>query len=65
MMRDFVPTGRQRRERDGAPRFALPMYQRMGFARWSDAPAIHGVPYAICLKDLPTIDPSQIFTNSN
>jgi GNAT superfamily N-acetyltransferase len=64
-----------RARRDGAPQFALhtselmqvalPMYLRMGFTHWSDAPAIHGVKYAIYVKDLSTIGPSQIFTNPN
>ncbi len=31
---------------------ALPMYERMGFVRYSDAPPLFGVPYAIYLKDL-------------
>ena len=65
----------RRAQRDGAAVFALhtselmqvalPMYQRMGFRRWSDAPTTYGVKYAIYVKDLATIDPSQIFTNPN
>lgn len=65
----------RRARRDGAPLFALhtsalmqvalPMYLRMGFTRWSDAPAIHGVQYAIYVKDLSAMGPSQIFTNPN
>lgn len=65
----------RRARRDGATVFALhtsavmqvalPMYLRMGFTRWSDAPAIFGVAYAIYVKDLSAIDPSQIFTNPN
>ncbi|MES2320319.1 MAG: GNAT family N-acetyltransferase [Pseudomonadota bacterium] len=31
---------------------ALPMYERMGFVRRSDAPDIHGVKYGIYVKDL-------------
>ena len=31
---------------------ALPMYQRMGFARVRDAPDILGVPYAVYVKAL-------------
>ena len=51
-----------RAQRDGASSFALhtselmqvalPMYQRMGFIRLSDAPDIHGVRYGIYIKDL-------------
>lgn len=51
-----------RARRDGAPvfalhtselmRVALPMYQRMGFKRWSDAPASFGVEYGVYVKDL-------------
>ena len=51
-----------RARRDGASMFALhtselmkvalPMYERMGFRRWSDAPTTYGVAYAIYLKDL-------------
>ena len=33
-------------------RVALPMYERMGFRRHADAPAIHGVRYGVYLKDL-------------
>ena len=33
-------------------RIALPMYLRMGFERLRDAPPIHGVPYAIYVKNL-------------
>jgi ribosomal protein S18 acetylase RimI-like enzyme len=33
---------------------ALPMYIRMGFQLLREAPAIHGVPYAIYLKELAT-----------
>ena len=61
----------RRARRDGAAVFALhasalmhvalPMYERMGFRRWSDAPTTYGVPYAIYVKDLKS---SQIFTNS-
>ncbi len=52
----------RRAQRDGAAVFALhtselmqvalPMYQRMGFKRWSDAPTTYGVKYGIYLKDL-------------
>jgi len=31
---------------------ALPMYLRMGFEWYRDAPAVHGVPYAVYLKRL-------------
>ncbi len=52
----------RRAKRDGAPAFALhtselmkvalPMYQRMGFHKVADGPAIHGVAYGIYVKDL-------------
>ena len=52
----------RRAKRDGASMFALhtselmevalPMYQRMGFTRGSDAPAIHGVRYGVYVKEL-------------
>lgn len=52
----------RRAKRDGASVFALhtselmqvalPMYQRMGFKWASVAPAIHGVEYAVYLKEL-------------
>jgi GNAT superfamily N-acetyltransferase len=52
----------RRAKRDGASMFALhtsklmevalPMYQRMGFKRRSDAPAIHGVKYGVYVKEL-------------
>jgi GNAT superfamily N-acetyltransferase len=52
----------QRARRDGAGVFALhtselmqvalPMYLRMGFRHWSDAPSILGVKYAVYVKDL-------------
>ena len=52
----------RRARRDGASvfalhtselmRVALPMYERMGFRRHADAPAIHGVSYGIYLLDL-------------
>jgi hypothetical protein len=32
---------------------AQPMYVRMGFRLQHDAPPIHGVPYAVYLKDIP------------
>jgi ribosomal protein S18 acetylase RimI-like enzyme len=32
---------------------ALAMYIRMGFRLLHDAPAIHGVPYAVYLRDIP------------
>jgi len=51
-----------RAKRDGAALFALhtselmhvalPMYQRMGFKWWSDAPMIHGVKYGVYIKEL-------------
>lgn len=51
-----------RARRDGATVFALhtsalmhvalPMYERMGFQRRADTPAIHGVKYGIYLKEL-------------
>jgi GNAT superfamily N-acetyltransferase len=51
-----------RAQRDGSPviglhtspimSVALPMYQRMGFAKIRDAPPIHGVAYAVYLKRL-------------
>ena len=33
-------------------RVALPMYERMGFRRWSDAPTMYGVQYGVYVKDL-------------
>lgn len=52
----------RRAQRDGAAvfalhtselmRVALPMYQRMGFKRVFNAPAIHGVEYGVYLKEL-------------
>jgi GNAT superfamily N-acetyltransferase len=55
----------RRARRDGAAVFALhtsalmqvalPMYERMGFRRWSDAPTTYGVPYAIYVKDLEVL----------
>jgi GNAT superfamily N-acetyltransferase len=52
----------RRARRDGASMFALhtselmevalPMYERMGFRRRSDAPAIHGVKYGVYVKEL-------------
>ena len=52
----------RRARRDGATvfalhtselmRVALPMYERMGFKRWSDAPTIHGVKYGIYVLQL-------------
>jgi predicted N-acetyltransferase YhbS len=52
----------RRAGRDGAPllalhtspimRVALPMYQRLGFERHSDAPSLMGVPYGIYVKQL-------------
>jgi GNAT superfamily N-acetyltransferase len=52
----------RRAQRDGAAVFALhtselmqvalPMYERMGFRRWSDAPTTYGVKYGIYVKDL-------------
>lgn len=63
----------RRAQRDGAPvfalhtselmRVALPMYERMGFRRRSDAPTIYGVKYGIYIKDLLPKDSTQIFTN--
>lgn len=51
-----------RARRDGASVFALhtseimtvalPMYQRMGFIWWADAPSIHGVRYDVYIKRL-------------
>ena len=31
---------------------ALPLYLRMGFRWLRDAPALHGVPYGVYLKEL-------------
>lgn len=52
----------KRANRDGASVFALhtseimqvalPMYQRMGFKRWSSAPTIYGVMYDVYIKEL-------------
>ena len=52
----------RRARRDGSPvialhttpimAVALPLYLRMGFVRLRDAPALHGVPYAIYTKAL-------------
>jgi GNAT superfamily N-acetyltransferase len=63
----------RRARRDGAGVFALhtselmqvalPMYQRMGFQRWSDAPDIHGVKYGVYLKRLDAPPAPQTFTN--
>lgn len=65
----------RRAQRDGAAVFALhtselmqvalPMYERMGFRRRSDAPTIFGVKYGIYVKDLAPMEPAQIFTNPN
>ncbi len=64
----------RRAQRDGAAVFALhtselmqvalPMYERMGFRRWSDAPSTFGVKYGIYVKQLDPLPNSQIFTNS-
>jgi GNAT superfamily N-acetyltransferase len=52
----------RRARRDGSPNIALhttpimtvalPMYLRMGFTFRRDVPPIHGVPYAVYIKDL-------------
>jgi GNAT superfamily N-acetyltransferase len=52
----------RRAQRDGAPlialhttpimKVALPMYERMGFKYWREAPPIFGVPYGIYVKEL-------------
>jgi GNAT superfamily N-acetyltransferase len=58
----------RRAARDGAPlialhtteimKVALPMYERMGFKFWHDAPAVFGVPYCIFVKYLATQQPT-------
>lgn len=52
----------RRTRRDGAAvfalhtselmRVALPMYERMGFRRWGDAPTLHGVKYGVYVLQL-------------